>query len=163
MSTDAIRIGPSPTGPGSRLETAQLLPRSRERVFEFFADAFQLEALTPPWLRFKVLTPAPIQIAAGTRIDYRLRLRGIPIRWQSSISVWDPPRRFVDEQIRGPYRRWRHEHVFEEVAGGVLCRDVVDYAVLGGSLVDALFVRPDLRRIFRFRQQRLFELLGATP
>jgi ligand-binding SRPBCC domain-containing protein len=156
-----IRIGPSPTGRGYRLETVQFLPQSRETVFEFFADAFQLETITPPWLRFVVLTPAPITMEIGRRIDYRLRLHGVPVRWQSVISAWEPPVRFVDEQVNGPYRRWHHEHRFESVEGGTLCRDLVDYEVPGGWLVDRFFVRRDLRRIFRFRQRKLAELFDS--
>lgn len=161
MSEDDIRIGASPTGRGSRLEATQFLPHPREVVFEFFADAYQLESITPPWLRFAVLTPRPISMRAGLRIDYRLHLRGVPIRWQSVISAWAPPDRFVDEQVRGPYRRWHHEHRFERVEGGTLCRDLVDYEVPGGRLVDRLFVRRDLRNIFRFRQRKLAELFAS--
>ncbi|HET6325714.1 MAG TPA: SRPBCC family protein [Planctomycetaceae bacterium] len=155
-----IQIGPSPTGRGFRLEASQWLPRLREELFEFFADAFQLQTITPKWLHFVVLTPLPIRIAAGTLIDYRLRLHGIPIRWRTRISAWEPCQRFVDEQIRGPYRCWHHEHTFETVEGGTLCRDIVDYAVWGGRAVDALVVRRDLRRIFGFRQLRLQELFS---
>ncbi len=113
-------------------------------------------------MHFCVLTPAPIQIAAGTLIDYRLRVHGIPLKWQSRITVWDPPRRFVDEQVHGPYRRWHHEHIFESIDGGTLCRDIVDYAVPGGRLIDTILVRPDLLKIFRFRQQALSECFAAS-
>jgi ligand-binding SRPBCC domain-containing protein len=130
-------------------------------VFAFFSDAFQLENLTPPWLNFTVQTPGPISIQEGTRIDYRLRLHGVPIGWQSRIDVWRPPEVFVDYQTRGPYRHWRHEHRFEEVAGGTVCRDVVDYSVPGGPLVERWFVRRDLKKIFAFRQRKLVELFGA--
>lgn len=143
-----------------RLSCAQWVPQPRETVFAFFADAFGLEALTPPWLNFHVLTPRPIEMAAGRLIDYRLKLHGVPLRWQSRIEVWEPPLRFVDAQVRGPYRRWHHEHRFEEVDGGTLCRDVVHYAVPGGWLIDALLVRPDLQRIFAYRQAKLRELLA---
>lgn len=158
---DTIQIAPVPGRKEFRLEAVQFLPHARERVFEFFADAFQLETITPPWLKFRVLTPAPIRVVPGTLIDYRLRLHGVPIRWRSRITVWEPPFRFVDEQIRGPYRRWHHEHFFEEVAGGTLCRDVVDYAVPGGRLVNALLVGPDVRRIFEYRRNKLRELFAA--
>ena len=157
-----IRIGTSPTG-GFRLEAAQFLPQPRESVFRFFSDARELEKLTPPWLQFSVLTPSPITIEAGTLIDYRLKLRGIPIRWQSLISSWEPPLRFVDRQTRGPYRRWHHEHIFESVEGGTLCRDIVDYDIIGGRLVHALFVRPDLLKIFAFRHARLNILFAGSP
>ncbi len=152
---DAIRIGPAPTGGGVRLEATLFLPYDREHVFEFFADAFQLESLTPPWLHFSVITPAPIHIATGTLIDYRLRLCGVPVRWQSRISLWEPPMRFIDEQTRGPYRRWRHEHLFQAVDGGTVCRDIVDYQAPGGRLIDALFVRRSLLKIFQYRQSQL--------
>jgi ligand-binding SRPBCC domain-containing protein len=160
VNADEIRITHASTGRGSRLEARQFLPHPCEVVFQFFADAFQLGTITPPWLQFVVLTPAPITMRIGLRIDYRLRLHGVPIRWQSAISAWEPPARFVDEQIRGPYRRWHHEHRFESVEGGTLCRDIVDYEVPGGPIVDWLFVRRDLRMIFRFRQRKLAELFA---
>ncbi len=136
------------------------LPRPREEVFEFFADAFNLEAITPPWLGFRLLAPGSIVMGAGTPIDYRLRLRGLPVRWRSEITAWEPPQRFVDEQRRGPYRRWVHEHVFEERDGGTEVRDNVDYALFLGRLVGPLFVERDLRKIFVFRQQKLLEHFG---
>lgn len=159
---DSIRIETSPAGSGFRLEASQFLPYPRDQVFAFFSDASNLQSLTPAWLRFSVLTPPPILIADGTLIDYRLQVHGIPLRWQSRISVWDPPLRFVDEQTRGPYHRWHHQHVFEVVDGGTLCRDIVDYAVYGGSLINALFVRPDLLKIFAFRQSKLREVFPTT-
>ncbi len=131
------------------------------RALSFFCEGLQSRTLTPPWLRFQVLTPGSITMRAGLRIDYRLRVRGIPLHWQSEITAWDPPRRFVDEQRRGPYRTWIHEHTFEECDGGTLARDVVRYDVLGGRLVNALFVRPDTTKIFRFRQEKLRELFGS--
>ena len=135
--------------------------RAAQQVFEFFSDAFQLETLTPEWLHFSILTPPPIRMAAGTVIDYWLRVHGIPIRWQSCITRWEPPLQFVDQQMRGPYRLWHHQHVFEAVDGGTLCRDVVDYSVYGGSTINALFVRRDLLRIFEFRQSKLKELFSC--
>ena len=136
------------------------LPCPREQLFAFFSDAFQLEALTPPLLNFHVVTPRPIVIQAGTLIDYKLRVHGIPLRWQSEISVWEPPVRFVDRQTRGPYRLWHHEHRFVEQDGGTLVIDHVDYCPLGGSLINRFFVAPDLRKIFRYRTQKLRELFG---
>ena len=159
---DSIRIDRAPTVRGYRLEASQWLPHPRERVFEYFADAFQLETLTPPWMHFSVLTPAPIHMENGVLIDYRLRVHGIPLRWQSCISSWEPPVRFVDVQTRGPYRRWRHQHILEAVDGGTLCRDIVDYAVYGGSLINALFVRPDLFKIFAYRQSKLRDLFSKS-
>ena len=138
----------------------QWLPRPRAEVFPFFADAANLERLTPPWLSFRILTPRPVAMAAGALIDYRLRIRGVPVRWRTRIAVWEPPDRFVDEQLRGPYRLWVHEHTFAERDGGTLCRDEVRYAVPGGALVDRLLVRPDVERIFAWRRQALADLFG---
>lgn len=129
-------------------------------VFPFFSDARNLELLTPPWLRFEVLTSGDIAMAPGTLIDYRLRLHGLPLRWQSEITAFEPPVRFVDEQRRGPYRRWVHTHTFEPSRGGTLARDHVEYAVPGGALTNRLFVRPDLDRIFAFRRRVLQALFG---
>ena len=143
-------------------ESSIRLPQPLSRVFPFFADARSLERLTPPWLRFEILTPGPIRIAAGTRIDYRLRLHGVPIRWQSEITAWSPPTLFVDEQRRGPYRLWVHEHRFEERGGTTVAEDFVRYAVRGGRIVDRLFVRRDLDRIFRYRRERLRHLFGTA-
>jgi hypothetical protein len=145
------------------LEAELWLPRPRDEVFRFFADALNLEALTPPWLKFEVLTPRPIEMRVGLRIDYRLRLRGLPLRWQSEITAWEPPVRFVDEQRRGPYRAWIHEHTFEERDGGTLARDMVQYDVIGGRLVNRLFVGRDVGKIFEFRAQALRERFIATP
>lgn len=104
-----------------KFESRLWLPRSINEIFAFFSDAQNLEELTPSSLQFHILTPPPIHIRQGTEIDYRLKIRGIPIRWRSKISVWDPPHRFVDEQLRGPYRVWIHEHRFTERLGGTTC------------------------------------------
>lgn len=143
-------------------QTELWLSRPRVEVFPFFADVHNLEAITPPWLRFQILTPGPITMRPGALIDYRLRVHGLPLHWQTEIAVWEPPVRFVDRQRRGPYRIWEHEHTFEERNGGTLCRDRVRYAVPGGALVHRLFVRRDVEAIFAFRQRRLSELLGKT-
>ena len=131
------------------------LPQPPAEVFPFFADASNLERLTPPSLRFQILTPSPIEMVVGTLIDYRIRLRGIPMRWQSEITEWEPPHRFVDEQRRGPYRQWIHEHTFTAQNGGTLAVDIVQYAVLGGVTIQRLFVAPELRRIFDYRNATL--------
>jgi ligand-binding SRPBCC domain-containing protein len=143
-----------------RLLSSVRLDAPIAEVFPFFADPRNLEALTPPWLRFEITTPSPIEMRAGTLIDYRLRVHGVPLRWRSEITAWDPPHRFVDEQRRGPYRTWRHEHRFSADGGGTLVEDDVTYAVRGGGLVDRLFVRRDLDRIFAFRRGAL---LAAFP
>jgi len=153
-----VEIGASPTGRGFRLEARQMLPVPREAIFAFFADAANLQRLTPPWLDFSIVSPTPISMQAGTLIDYQLRLRFWKLRWRSCIAVWDPPLTFVDEQVRGPYRSWRHEHRFEVTDAGTLCRDVVDYRVLGGRLVHHWLVRRDLLAIFAYRQQQLRKL-----
>jgi ligand-binding SRPBCC domain-containing protein len=138
------------------------LPQGREEVFEFFSRAENLEALTPPWLHFSILSPGPITMKVGTRIQYRLRLHGIPLGWESEITAWEPPHRFVDEQRSGPYRQWIHEHQFLQHNGGTQVRDAVRYSVVGGSLVDRLFVAPDLSRIFEFRRQKTAEIFGHS-
>lgn len=130
-------------------------------VFPFFSDAFNLERLTPPWLRFQVVTPGPIRMQAGTRIEYRLRLRGVPIRWISEITSWEPPHRFVDRQVKGPYRLWIHEHRFRDSENGAICEDTVRYAVWGGALVNWLAVGSDVNRIFDYRQEKLLEIFGS--
>ncbi len=137
------------------LEAQLWLPVPRADVFPFFADAGNLEQITPPWLKFEILTPRPIAMKPGALIDYRISLRGLPMRWRTEISVWAPPCRFVDHQLRGPYRQWVHEHTFDERDGGTLCTDRVDYAVLGGALIERLFVRRDVRRIFEHRTAAL--------
>jgi ligand-binding SRPBCC domain-containing protein len=137
------------------------LPRPLPDVFRFFADAANLEVLTPPWLSFHILTPRPIEMKTGTRIDYKLRVHGIPVRWQSEITVWSPPERFVDEQRRGPYRHWIHEHKFRTSNGGTIVEDLVHYAVWGGELINGLMVSPDLKKIFDYRHRKLVEITSV--
>ncbi len=149
-------------GRGFTLVREQRVPLPRAEVFRFFSDPRNLEALTPPWLRFQVVGTSTPAIGEGTLIDYRLRIRGIPVRWRSRIRAWDPPRRFVDEQVRGPYRLWVHEHAFEAVGDETLVRDSVRYDVLGGKLIERFFVRPDLERVFDYRQRRLGELIATA-
>ena len=144
------------------LQSEVWVPRPREEVFEFFSRAENLEALTPHWLHFSILSPRPIEMKAGTRIRYRLRLHGIPMRWESEITAWEPPHRFVDEQRGGPYRRWIHEHQLLEHEGGTKVRDTVQYSVAGGALVHRLLVTPDLNRIFEFRRQKVAEIFRQT-
>jgi len=142
------------------LKTEQWFPQTPETLFPFFADAANLEQLTPPWLHFRTMTHR-VEISQGVRITYRLRLHGIPLRWQSEITEWEPPFRFVDTQIRGPYRTWIHEHSFEFRDGGTFMRDHVQYGVIGGSLIRKLLVAPDLARIFEFRRCRLASIFGG--
>jgi ligand-binding SRPBCC domain-containing protein len=137
----------------------QWIPLPVERVFSFFADARNLEAITPEWLKFRIVAPESIVMKTGARIEYRLRLRGIPVQWESEITAWEPPFRFVDEQIRGPYRFWKHEHRFSVRDSGTEVMDDVRYSVLGGSVTNSLFVAPDLRKIFAYRRERLSQIL----
>jgi ligand-binding SRPBCC domain-containing protein len=143
------------------LQTELWLPLPRDEVFPFFAEARNLETLTPAWLKFEVLTPAHIEMRSGTLIDYRIRVHGFPIRWRTEIAEWDPPHQFVDVQLSGPYTWWHHTHTFEENAGGTLCLDRVRYRLRGGALVHWLFVRHDVQKIFQYRQQRLKDLFGS--
>ena len=137
------------------------LPRPRAEVFGFFADAGNLESITPPWVRFKILTPKPITMRPGTLIDYQIRIRGIPIRWRTEIKEWNPPHRFVDVQLRGPYTLWHHTHTFAEHNGGTVCTDQVRYRPRGGALINWLFVRRGVERIFEYRSRQLRELLAG--
>jgi ligand-binding SRPBCC domain-containing protein len=145
------------------LRRRQWVPRPLEETFELFADAFALERITPPWLRFEVTTPGPIAMQKGTLLEYRLRLHRVPLRWRTRIDEWEPPHRFVDVQPRGPYRLWHHSHEFAESLGGTEIVDRVRYAMpLGplGELAHAIFVREDLRRIFDYRRAAVEQLLG---
>ena len=157
------RWPPGVTQPKEHLFEDELwLPRPPREVFPFFADARNLEFITPPWLKFEVLTPGRIVMRSGARIDYRLKVHGFPLRWRTEITEWEPPVRFVDTQLRGPYRLWHHTHTFEAKDGGTLCRDRVRYRVPGGELVHRLIVRRDVERIFRYRQEKLAEQFGRT-
>ncbi|MFP5364713.1 MAG: SRPBCC family protein [Thermoleophilia bacterium] len=144
------------------LAREQRLPGSPSRVFGFFGDARNLEAITPPMLRFALVTPEPIEMRRGTLIRYRLRVRGLPVSWLTEISEWDPPHRFVDEQLEGPYALWHHTHTFEADGDETIMRDVVRYRIgFGplGTLADRLVVRRDLARIFDHRAERVRELI----
>lgn len=131
------------------------LPLPPEELFPFFADAGNLDAITPKWLNFGIVTPRPIEMREGALIDYKLRVRGMPLRWRTLIREWNPPHSFVDEQIRGPYRQWIHRHTFEPQNGGTLARDIVHYAVPFDFIAHPLFVRRDIQRIFAYRQEAL--------
>lgn len=140
------------------IESDVWLPRPLDEVFAFFTDARNLEVLTPPWLHFQILNPG-IVIRAGARIDYRLKLHGIPFQWQSEISRWDPPSSFVDQQRKGPYRRWVHTHTFAAERGGTRVGDAVEFEVPLGWLVGG-FVLRDVKKIFAFRQRELLKRFG---
>lgn len=139
------------------------LDRPREEVFDFFADAGNLERITPPELKFHIVTPHPIAIEKGTRIDYELRMRGIPVSWRTEISLWEPPFKFVDRQLRGPYRQWVHTHTFTAIGPDrTLIEDEVRYRLPLDPLGDILhfWVRSELEYIFDFRQTAVEQILG---
>lgn len=148
------------------LSREQRLRGEPAEVFPFFADAANLERITPPWLRFRVVSPTPIDMRAGALIEYRLRLHGVPLSWLTRIEAWEPPHRFVDRQLRGPYRSWWHEHTFApDGAGGTVMRDLVRYSLpFGplGSAADALLVRRDLARIFDHRASAVERLATGS-
>ncbi len=147
-----------------RLVREQVVAAAPDAVFDFFSHARNLETLTPPWLRFEVLTAEPIEMRQGTRIEYRLRLHGVPLRWVSRIEEWHPGRGFVDRQVHGPYRLWHHRHEFEAHDGGTLVRDSVHCSLpLGpfGALAHTAFVRRDLAAVFEYRRQQIDHLASA--
>jgi ligand-binding SRPBCC domain-containing protein len=144
------------------LEREQHVQAPPEEVFAFFADARNLESITPPWLGFRVLTPGPIEMRPGALIEYRLALHRIPVRWLTRIEEWTPGRSFVDAQLRGPYRLWHHTHTFSPHNGGTLVGDRVRYALpLGplGAAAHRAFVRRDVERIFDFRRAAIGPML----
>jgi hypothetical protein len=148
------------------LERTQFIPKPRAEVFAFFSDAANLERITPSFLRFSITTPTPIALHPGTIIDYRLSLMGIPFGWRTRIEVFEAELRFVDFQLKGPYRRWHHLHEFEEVAGGTKMTDRVEYELPFGPLGDlarALFVKRTLDSIFDYREKTIATLLGSDP
>ena len=143
------------------LRTRMMVQRSRDEVFAFFSDAANLERITPRELRFRITTAAPIEMQAGARIDYQLGLFGLPFTWRTAITLWRPPFEFVDEQLSGPYAQWIHHHVFHASGSGTIIEDEVRYRLpvpLAG-LVAYPLVRLQLRRIFRYRAQRIHALL----
>jgi ligand-binding SRPBCC domain-containing protein len=146
-------------GTVSTLSKSQWIARPPHEVFPFFADASNLESITPPWLKFKILNPG-VRVCRGAFIEYRLHLHGIPLRWRSEIIEWDPPYRFVDVQRRGPYSLWIHEHRFEPHDGGTLVQDTVQYAAPGGTLLRVLLIDRALHSIFSYMRERLEEHLA---
>ena len=146
---------------GYQLKTRLFVARDLETTFRFFADTGNLQRLTPPWLDFAILTPQPISMAAGSLIDYRIRVHGVPIRWRTEIAEWRPPHGFVDQQLKGPFWMWRHTHSFVAADGGTMVEDTVRYRPVGGSLIHRLFVRRDLERIFMFRQREILAAFGV--
>lgn len=145
------------------LSFQQQVPRTLPEIFEFFSRAENLEVLTPPWLKFKILDVKPQRVQQGTLIDYSLRIHGIPVRWTSEIIEWEPPHRFVDLQLRGPYKLWRHEHRFETCQGGTLISDTINLALplaVLGRLAYKIKVESDVKQIFAFREKTICNLFG---
>jgi len=140
-------------------------PLPLAEVFRFFEDPGNLGRITPPWLNFRIVNPGRVQMREGAEIDYLIRWQGLPMKWKTVITRYDPPHGFVDEQFRGPYSLWRHEHTFEETPDGVAILDRVDYRLPFGPLgrfAHAVLVENQLLEIFRFRQKATAEILGAN-
>ncbi|HEX3156247.1 MAG TPA: SRPBCC family protein [Candidatus Angelobacter sp.] len=145
------------------LNFKQQVQRPLPEIFDFFSRAENLEALTPPWLNFRILNVNPQPVQQGTMINYSLRVHGIPLRWTSEIVEWEPPHCFVDLQLRGPYKLWRHEHRFEPSDGGTLISDTISLSLpLGflGQLAYKIKVRSDVQEIFAFRKNKIRTLFG---
>ncbi len=148
-----------------RVHAEQALDAPLERVFPFYSEAHNLERITPDLLRFRVVTPDPIEMRVGAQIDYRLRVRGVPVRWRTQILEWDPPHSFVDVQLKGPYELWHHTHTFESLGDRTRCTDEVRYRPPGGplaGLINRFFVQRDVEAIFRHRMLALDEIFSAT-
>jgi hypothetical protein len=145
------------------LECTQTLPNPLSRVFPFFEKPENLARITPRNLGFRILTPSPIVMKVGTLVDYTIRLGGIPVRWRTLITTYEPPFQFVDEQIKGPYAFWHHRHLFRDLGGSTEMRDVVHYALpagILGTLAHALYIRRRLEQIFRHRSEVIGRILG---
>lgn len=147
---------------GYVLNAECILPATLDEVFAFYSDALNLAKLTPPHMNFRVVTQPPIEMKVGTLLDYELKVLGIPLKWQSEITEWEPKVRFADEQRKGPYKYWEHEHTFTEVDGGVRVCDRVHYGVPGGALVHRLKVKPDIQKIFAYREEQQAKIFGAA-
>jgi ligand-binding SRPBCC domain-containing protein len=146
------------------LERRQRVELPLDQAFAFYGDAHNLERITPPWLGFHVTTPRPIEMGVGTLIEYRLQLHRVPVRWRTRIEAWEPPRRFVDVQVRGPYSLWEHTHTFEEDGpDATIIGDRVRYSIpfgLLGELANRLLVRRDVEGIFDYRREAVERELG---
>jgi ligand-binding SRPBCC domain-containing protein len=143
------------------LKRTTIINRSLGVVFDFFSKAENLNKLTPSNLHFKILSPLPVKMQPGTLIDYQLRLMGVPFKWQTEITVWEPPHRFIDIQKKGPYKLWIHEHIFEEKEGKTIMYDLIEYKFPGGifeSFIHHFFVKKGLQNIFGYREKTCMEI-----
>lgn len=145
---------------GYILKDSLVVPYKLDEVFDFFSNAENLEYLTPENLAFNILNPKPIEMKVGKTIDYKLKLYGIPFSWKSEISKWEPPNSFMDVQLKGPYSYWEHLHSFKDLGSNehgwsTEISDTVHYNQLGGKLVNELFIKPNLRKIFSFRKEQM--------
>ncbi len=149
-----------------RVTARCVLDAPLEQVFPFFADAGNLEKLTPPWVGFEVLSKGPLDMRQGLIIDYRIRIHGIPIRWRTEIATWDPPQRFSDVQLRGPYALWDHTHSFRAIdASTTEMTDTIRYRPKGwilAPLINRMFVENDIRRIFTYRNEQMNRMFGSA-
>lgn len=138
-----------------KIKTEQFIKRSLAEVFDFFSRPENLSEITPPEINFRILTPLPLEMKQGTVIDYTIKLFKIPVHWRTLITTYEPPHRFVDEQIKGPYTLWHHTHIFKEVSGGVEIHDSVSYSIpfgFLGRLLHAVWIKRDLEQIFEHRK-----------
>lgn len=158
--TKRVEFSRHPAG-GYRISGQQYFDRPVEEIFGFYSDAFMLERITIPSIIFRIVTAGPIGMKKGVLIDYQLRWRRIWMRWRTEICHWDPPFAFTDQQLKGPFRRWHHQHRFEPVAGGTLVTDDVHYRVPATWLLHRSFIRPDLKAIFDYRFDQLDILFPA--
>jgi len=168
MTTTTLKPGDDALDPVITREGGEYVLRARVRlhapldvVFSFFSNARNLEKITPALLQFKILTPDPIEMKTDARIDYALRIHGIPMRWRTRITAWEPPHRFEDIQERGPYKQWIHEHHFVDEGTTTLMQDTVRYRVRGGALVHRFFVRRDVLAIFNHRKDIISEVFES--
>ena len=148
-----------------KIETSQYIKRSLAEVFDYFSRPENLAEITPSELNFRILTPQPLEMKQGTIIDYTIKLFKIPIHWRTLITVFEPPYRFVDEQIKGPYKLWHHTHIFKEITGGVEIHDSVSYSIpfgLLGRLLHAVWIRRDLERIFEHRKNVIDQIFSRN-
>ena len=151
--------------PCQQFQMEQWVPQPLNDIFAFFSESKNLEVLTPEFLNFKVLHQSTEKITEGTRLDYKLCLHGIPVRWQSLITNWEPDTGFSDIQAKGPYSVWRHTHEFEERNGGTLIRDKVLFKVpfgAPGELILTGLIQKDLKKIFNYRKRKIEEIFGKN-